>query len=144
MAWANSSNVVTTNLDSGTDSPAAARGDIKNAFDELTAVIDGRNTANGVPGLDASSKISAAQLPDELNSSTSADLTLDPNTGKVKIEEIVNLKPQTVAQLNARSDAAEGDVAYCSDGGTDSGGAPCLAVYTGSSWRTIDFGVNIA
>ena len=144
MAWGNSSNVVTTNLDSGTDSPAAARGDIKNAFDELTAVIDGRNTASGVAGLDASSKINAAQIPDELNSSTSADLTLDPDTGKVKIEEIVNLKPQTVAQLTARSDAAEGDVAYCSDGGTDSGGAPCLAVYTGSSWKTIDFGVNIA
>jgi len=144
MGWATSSNVSTTNLDDGSDSPASARADIKTAFDELKNVIDGKDTANGVAGLNGSSKIAASQIPDELNSTTATNLTLDPSTGKVKIEEIVNLKPQTVAQLNARSDAAEGDVAYCSDGGTDSGGAPCLAVYTGSSWRTIDLGINIA
>ena len=38
MGWATSSNVDTGNLDSGTDSPAAARADIKAAFDELKAV----------------------------------------------------------------------------------------------------------
>ena len=57
MGWANASNVVTTNLDDATDSPASARADIKTAFDELSNVINGRNTASGVAGLDASSKI---------------------------------------------------------------------------------------
>ena len=33
MAWANSSNIVTTNLDAGTDSPAASRPDLKAALD---------------------------------------------------------------------------------------------------------------
>ena len=144
MGWATSSNVVTTNLDDGSDSPASARADIKTAFDELKNVIDGRDTANGVAGLNGSSKIAASQIPDELNSTTSTDLTLDPATGKVKIEEIVNLKPQTVSQLNARSDVAEGDVAYCSDGGSDSAGEPCLAVYTGCSWKRVELTDNIA
>lgn len=144
MGWATSSNVVTTNLDQGTDSPAAARADIKAAFDELKLVIDGRNTANGVAGLDSGTKILAAQIPDEINSATGQNLILDPDTGKVKLEEIMNLKPQTVSELNARSDLAEGDVAYCSDGGSDSGGSPCLAVYIGSSWKRVEFGDDIA
>lgn len=146
MGWATSSNVSTTNLDSGTDNPAAARPDIKAALDELVNVIDGRNTSNGVVGLNASTKIDAAYMPDELNSSTSANLTLDPDTGKVALEEILNLSPQTAAALNARTDKEAGDVAYCSDGVTndDSAGTePCIAVYDGSAWRAVTLGNTI-
>jgi len=46
MAWATAGNVITTNLDSGTDNPAAARPDLKAALDELKNVINGRATAN--------------------------------------------------------------------------------------------------
>jgi len=141
MAWGTSTNVITTNLDSGTDSPAAARADIKSAFDELKEVIDGRNTANGVAGLDASQKITISQIPDELNSSSGVNLTLDPNTGKVNLEEILNLAPQTVTQLNARSDQAEGDVAYCSNGDA---GSKCIAIYDGSNWKVVSLGATIS
>ena len=141
MAWGTSTNVITTNLDSGTDSPAAARADIKSAFDELKEVIDGRNTANGVAGLDASQKITISQIPDELNSSSGVNLTLDPNTGKVNLEEILNLSPQTVTQLNARSDQAEGDVAYCSNGDA---GSKCIAIYDGSNWKVVSLGATIS
>ena len=137
MAWANSSNVITTNLDAGTDSPAAARPNIKAALDELILVIDGRNTANGVAGLDASSKLTGSQIPDEINSSSGNALTLDPDTGKVKIEDVINLNPQTKAALNARTDKATGDVAFCSDGGDDSAGVGCIAVYDGADWRAV-------
>jgi len=140
MGWGNSSNVSTTNLDAGTDNPAAARPDIKAALDELTAVIDGRATANGVAPLDATGKITATYLPDEINSTTATNLTLDPATGKVALEEILNLKPQTAAQLNARTDQATGDVAYCSDGGDDSAGVGCIAVYDGNDWRAVQLG----
>ena len=139
MGWATPGNIVTTNLDDATDSPASARADLKAALDELSNVINGRNTANGVPGLDASSKISAAQLPNEINSSASNPLTLDPATGKVNLEEILNLKPQTAAQLNARSDKAAGDVAFCSDGG-DSASIGSIAVYDGADWRSVQLG----
>jgi hypothetical protein len=140
MAWANSSNIDTTNLDSGTDSPAAARADLKAALDELVLVINGRAQANGVAPLNASSKIAATYLPDEINSSVTNPLTLDPATGKVKIEEILNLLPQTAAQLNARTDKATGDVAYCSDGGDDSAGVGCVAIFDGTDWRAIQLG----
>lgn len=140
MGWATVGNVVTTNLDSGTDNPAAARPDIKNAFDELKNVINGRGTASGVAPLDASSVINAIYLPDEINSSSGNPLTIDPASGKVKLEEILNLKPQTAAQLNARTDQASGDVAYCSDGGDDSAGVGCIAVYDGNDWRAVQLG----
>lgn len=141
MTWGNSSNVVTTNLAAGTDSPAAARPDLKAALDELTNVINGRNTANGVVGLNASSKILATYLPDEINSSSGNALILDPSTGKVQIEEVLNLLPQTLAQLNARTDKAEGDIAYCSNG---DGGSKCLAVYDGSNWKVVGLGATIS
>jgi len=148
MAWGNSGNVSTANVDAGTDSPAAARADIKAAFDELTAVIDGRDTANGVAGLNASSKLSAAQLPNELNTDSGVDLTLDPATDKVQIEHILRLNPQTVAQLNARTDIQQGDIAFCSDGDA---GTECIAVAVGEddsagnpTWKVVSIGSTIS
>ena len=141
MAWGDSTNIVTTNLDAGTDSPAAARPDLKAALDELTLVINGRAQADGVAPLNASSKILATYLPDELNSSSGTALTLDPASGKVNIEEIVNLAPQTLAQLNARTDKAEGDVAYCSNGNA---GSKTVAVYDGCNWKVVALGATIS
>lgn len=133
MAWpTNDSNISTTNLDAGTDSPAAARADLKAALDELSNVINGRNEASGVAGLDASSKISAAQLPDEINSSASTNLTLDPTTGLVVIEDVLKLNPQTRAQLYARSDLADGMMAIASDGDST---VDTPVYYAGGVWR---------
>ena len=141
MGWGNSSNIDTTNLLAGTNSPALARQDLKAALDEIANVIDGRNTANGVAGLNASSKIAATYLPDEINSSSGQDLILDPSSDKVKIEHILNLNPQTVAQLNARTDQVEGDVAYCSNGDA---GSKCLAIYNGTDWKVVSLGATIS
>tara|TARA_E500000178_G_C16497057_1_gene519967 strand:+ start:144 stop:578 length:435 start_codon:yes stop_codon:yes gene_type:complete len=133
MAWpTNDSNIVTTNLDAGTDSPAAARADLKTALDELANVINGRNQASGVAGLNASSKISATQLPDEINSSASTDLTLDPTTGKVIIEDVAKLTPQTRANLYARSDLEDGLIAMASDGDST---VDTPVYYAGGVWR---------
>jgi len=141
MAWATSSNVITTNLDAGTDSPAAARPDLKAALDELVIVIDGRGQASGVAPLNASTKIDATYIPDELNSTAATNLTLDPATGKVALEEILNLAPQTVTQLNARTDQAEGDIAYCSNGDA---GSKCIAIYNGTDWKVVSLGATIS
>ena len=148
MGWATAGNVVTTNLDAGTDNPAAARPDIKNAFDELKNVINGRGTADGVASLDSDSRVPSSQLPNEINSSSATNLTLDPSTGKVALEEILNLKPQTVAQLNARTDIAQGDVAFCSNGDA---GTECIAVAVGEddsagnpTWKVVQIGNAIA
>ena len=142
MTWGNAGNVSTTNLDSGTDSPAAARADIKAAFDELSNVINGRGSASGVAPLDASSKITAAYLPDEINSSSGQDLVMDPATSVVTIENIVKLTPQTTAQLNAVAAPQEGMIAFCSDAG-DSAGVGIPVYYTGGQWKSMLDGANI-
>jgi len=136
MTWGTAGNVSTTNLDAGSDSPAAARPDLKTALDELKNVINGRGAASGVAPLNASSKVDAAYLPDEINSSASNNLTLDPDTNVVVVEDIIKLNPRTTAQLNAQANLADGMVAFCSDATADSAsnsGAPVY--YHDGFWR---------
>jgi len=133
MAWpTNANNINTDNVNAGTDNPASARADIKAAFDELTNVINGRNEASGVAGLDASSKIANTQLPDTIISSSATDLTLTPNTGTVNINSVLQINPQTRAQLYARSDLADGMVAIASDGDST---VDTPVYYAGGVWR---------
>lgn len=132
MTWGNASNIDTTNVDAGTDSPAAARADIKAAMDELTAVINGRGAASGVAPLNASTKIAATYLPDEINSSASTSLTLDPDTSIVIIENIIKLTPQTNAQLTAQTGKTNGMVAFMSDGDSTAG---IPVYYSDGHWR---------
>jgi hypothetical protein len=140
MTWGTAANVTTTHLNSASDDPSQARVEIYNALIELTAVINGRNAASGVAGLNSSSKISAGQLPNNIVSDTATDLTLAPTTTRVNIEDIVNLNPKTVSQLNALT-AQEGDVAYCSNGNS---GSKSLAVYDGTAWKRIALGATIS
>mgnify|MGYP007071990266 CR=1 FL=1 len=144
MAWpTDSSNIDVTNLDSSTDSPAAARANLKTALDELANVIDGRAQASGVAPLNASSKIDATYLPDEINSSSSTDLTLDPDTSVVTVENIIKLTPQTIAQLGAIGSPADGMMAFCSDGG-DSALQGVLCYYSAGQWRSVVDGSIVA
>ncbi len=133
MAWpANANNISTTNLDAGTDNPATARADLKAALDEITNLINGRNQASGVAGLDASSKISNTQLPDTIISSSSTDLTLTPNTGTVNINSVIQMNPQSRSALYARSDLADGMIAVASDGDST---VDTPVYYAGGVWR---------
>lgn len=63
MAWPSSPGFATTNLDAGTDSPASARSDIKNALDDVTDIIGARGISDGVASLDGSGKVPTSQLP---------------------------------------------------------------------------------
>lgn len=141
MAWAVVGNVTTANLDNDADDPSLARADLEAALNELKNVINGRNTTNGVAGLDGNGLVPNTILPNTVISSVGNDLTLDPDTDKVLIQDIINLNPQTTAQLNARTDKAEGDVAYCSDGNA---GVKCAAVYNGTSWLVVALGSAIS
>lgn len=140
MTWGTVANVTTTHLDSAADDPSQARQELYLALLELQNVINGRGTASGVASLDANTKIPTAQLPDTIQSSSGNALLLQPNTGRVSIEDIILLTPQTVAELNALS-AFEGDVAYCSNGDA---GSKCIAVYDGSNWKVVSLGSTIS
>lgn len=63
MSWGDSANIITTNMDAGTDSPAAARGNLKVLADEVIKICDSRGEADGVAALDSDGKIPQAQVP---------------------------------------------------------------------------------
>lgn len=130
----------TGNVDNAGDSPADARADIKSAFDQINAITNSFDSASGIAALDASGLIVNSKLPDSLQSSSGNNLTLNPNTGIVKINNLIELTPRTTAQLNALT-VTEGALAYCSDGDT---GDACLAVYDGSNWVRISLGATIS
>ena len=132
MGWGTAGNINTGNCDAGSDNPASFRSDAKAAFDEITAIINGRNAASGVAGLDASSKITNTQLPDTIISSSSTDLTLTPNTGTVNINSVLQMNPQTRVQLYARSDLADGMIGVCSNGDST---VDTPVYYAGGVWR---------
>lgn len=82
--------------------------------------------------MDASSKISNTQLPDTIVSSSSTDLTLDPATGRVVIEDVMKINPQTRADLYARSDLEDGMIAIASNGDST---VDTPVYYAGGVWR---------
>lgn len=115
MAWGNAGNVITTNLDAGTDSPASARADIKAALDELTAVINGRGAVSGVASLDSTSKIPSAQLP--------ASIVMRPRLVTSTGGSSTWTVPTGVTQILVRIWGAGGGGGYTSTGtGGDHGG----------------------
>ena len=131
MAWANVSNVLTANVDSAADNPADAREDIRKAFVELQAVINGRGAVNGVASLNASTQVPAAQIPSTLVSTT-GDITLQPNSSRTSFEDVINLQPVDYASLPAAP--SKGDVAYLTtDGGATS--QEQIVYYNGTDWK---------
>lgn len=134
-AFPSSATIATGNLDAATDSPASARADIKAAFDDLQTIVDSYDNASGIAALDSGGKVANTKLPDTLISSSSANLTLDPNTGMVKIQDFVNLNP--VAHASLPSSPVKGDVAFLT---TDSTPATQnkLIYYNGTAWRYVD------
>jgi hypothetical protein len=134
MTWpTNDSNIITTNLDSGTDSPANARVNLKDALDEIKNIINGRNQASGVAGLDASSKITNTQLPNTIISSTATNLTLTPATNVVVINNVIKLTPISAVSAYAVTGLSEGMIAMI-DNADSTESRP--AYYSGSgSWK---------
>ncbi len=53
---------VTTNVDQGTDSPASARGDIKNLMDDVSDIITTQNSSDGTCVLNSEGFVGADQL----------------------------------------------------------------------------------
>jgi hypothetical protein len=139
MAWPNTS-INTTNLDSTSDSPASARPDLYDAVVAVNDIIASRAAVSGIPSLDSTGRIPTTQINPNITSTSNTAITLNSATQRVNIQNIVNLTPQTVVQLQALT-ATSGDVSYCSNG--DSGNV-CLAVYTGSNWRRVSIGANIS
>lgn len=147
MGWATVANVTVVNLDSAADDPSLARTELYNGHIELQNVINGRATSNGVASLDGNTKVPQAEIPNTISTTGGVDLTLAPTTGRTVLQNIMALTPRTVAQLIVVT-AADGDVAYCSNGNA---GVSCLAVSRGevdsageTIWYRVALGAEIS
>jgi len=133
-AFPTSVTIATTNVDAAGDSPASARAEIKSAFDQLNSITASYDDASGIAALDASGLIVNTKLPNTLISSSGNNLTLDPHTSMVKIQNFFNLVPVAYGSLPA-SEAA-GDVAFLTNDGA--GAAKNKLIYsTGSGWKYV-------
>ena len=131
-AFPSSATIATGNLNDATDSPASARADIKSAFDDLQTIIDSYDDASGIAALDSGGKLVNTKLPDTIISSSSANLTLDPNTSMVKIQNFINLNPVAFASLPASP--VKGDIAFLTtDGAGSTKNVPCY--HNGTRWQ---------
>jgi hypothetical protein len=129
MTWGNVSNISTANLDSATDSPAAAREDLLAALGELQNVINGLGTTEGAVKLEADGKIFANE---GIKTGTSKNLNLQPITSMVKITSFINLAP--VAYASLPSSPANGDVAFLTtDGAAATKNKPIY--HNGTDWK---------
>jgi hypothetical protein len=129
--------ISTTNLDSGADDPSLAREDLLDAVQKVNTIISEGGAANGVALLGSGGKLSGTQMPAQITAT--GVQVLNPTSGVVNIQNILRLSGRTTAELNALSSQA-GDVAFCTDGGDDSAGVGCIAVYDGNDWRAIQLG----
>lgn len=138
MTWPTS--LTNTYTGNASASVSDARSEIDAGILAINDIIGARGTAGGVAALTGTGVVQATNLPTTY-STTTLDLTLQPGSDRVAIQNIVNLNPQTVTQVNAVATPAAGDVVYCSNGDT---GNPCLAVYNGTAWKVVSLGSTIS
>ena len=131
--------IVTTNLDSSSDSPASARADLLSAVTALNTIISEGNGANGVAVLNGDGRLNGAQMPQTI--SPAGSLTLSPANGIVTVNRVLRMTPLNVTQVNLIAGATEGDTVFVENGDA---GSPCIAVYDGTDWLKITLGAAIS
>tara|TARA_R110000772_G_scaffold205144_3_gene315386 strand:+ start:1686 stop:2105 length:420 start_codon:yes stop_codon:yes gene_type:complete len=130
--------IVTTNLDSSSDSPASARADLLSAVTALNTIISEGNGANGVAVLNGDGRLNGAQMPQAIT--PAGGLTLSPANKIVTVDRVLRMTPLNVTQVNLLT-ATEGDVVYVENGAA---GGKCIAVYNGTDWKVVALGSTIS
>jgi hypothetical protein len=139
---ASSTQVPTTNLDSGADDPSLARADIYQAVTLLNEIIAGRDAALGAATLDSGGKIASSRLPQNIVWNGGGNQFIAPTTGVVEIQSVLRLSPLTKAAIQSVSTATigQGSLAYCSNITTTTSG---IVYWDGNNWKTITAGGNL-
>jgi len=133
--------VSTSNLDSATDDPSAARADLLDAVQKLNTIITDGGVASGVAILDGSGYLPTAQIPPTI-STTSADITLAPSSGIVNIQNILRLTQFPTSVILSFTSNVSGDMVMCSNVGNIASN-PGVAFYNGSAWKGLPFNANV-
>ncbi len=131
MAWATAGNIITTNLNAGTDSPADARPNLKAALDELSIVANNLGETDGAAKIESDGTISSNVT--KVSTSTGG-LTVTSATGLVSISNFINLSPIAYAALPGSPNL--GDIVFLT---TDGAGATKnqLIFWNGSAWKYV-------
>ena len=125
--------VNTTNLDSGSDSPANARADLLDAVQKLNTIINEAGDANGVCVLTGTGKIPASAVPAQITLDAGVQV-INPVDGIVNIRDVLRLQQMTSVDILALASPVAGDIAFATDGDST---APALCIYDGTDWRTL-------
>ena len=133
MTWATIGNILTTNLEAASDSPADAREIIGKAIVELQNVVNGLDTTGGAAKIESTGIVGGASTEiTGISSKSGSDLTLTSATEMVKVSKFINLTPVAYASLPATEVA--GDIAFLTtDGAGASKNKPIYS--TGSGWK---------
>jgi len=133
MTWATIGNILTTNLEAASDSPADARDIIRKAIVELQNVVNGLDTTGGAAKIESTGIVGGASTEiTGISSKSGSDLTLTSATEMVKVSKFINLTP--VAYANLPASAAQGDMAFLTtDGAGDTQNQ--MIYYNGSAWK---------
>jgi hypothetical protein len=130
MAFPTGTSIDTTNLDSGTDDPSLARGDLYNAVVALNNIIASADTASGVALLSASNKYDSTKFPTTI--AVTGTQTIAPTSGVVNIQDVLRLTALPATSISALASPQLGDIAISTNA---AGGNPAFCVYTGTAWR---------
>ena len=133
--------VNTTNLDSATDDPSAARADLLDAVEKLNLVITEAGTATGVALLDGSGYIPVATIPPTI-STASSTITFQPGSGVVQINNVLRLNQLPTATILTFTGNVSGDMVMCSNVGNIANN-PGVAFYNGNIWVGLPFTANV-
>jgi hypothetical protein len=140
MAFPTGTEIPTDNLDSATADPSLARSDLFDAVTAVNDIIASANEASGVLVLTGTGKIPSGIMPDSITLPDGVQI-INPASGFVNIRNVLRLQQQTKSQVDAITEMISGDVVFVTNGNA---GAPCLAVYNGTSWLRIALGAAIA
>jgi hypothetical protein len=130
-----STQIVTTNLASGTANPSLARQNLLDLVNAVNDIIASQNSANGVMVLDGSGLVPSAKLPGSITLASGTQI-INPVSRVVNVRDFLRIQVQTTAQILAYSTPQQGDIACASDGDA---GRQCLTIYNGTDWRVLRF-----
>lgn len=133
--------VNTTNLDSATDDPSAARADLLDAVQKLNTIITEGGAASGVAILDGSGYVPVAQIPPTISTSSST-ISFQPGSGVVQINNVLRLNQLPTATILTFTGNVSGDMVMCSNVGNIASN-PGVAFYNGSVWKGLPFNANV-
>ena len=132
---ASSTQIVTTNLASGTANPSLARQNLLDLVTAVNEIIAGQNAAGGVMVLDGGGLVPSNQLPASITLASGTQI-INPVSRVVNVRDFLRIQVQTSAQITSYSTPQQGDIACSSDGDA---GRQCLTIYDGSNWRVLRF-----